>query len=69
MAVERAHFRHLVTPCCSSLLCWVNPRLPNYCPECGTRIYPEIKSGVMTSDENATIRYKDDLISNHELES
>jgi hypothetical protein len=24
-------------PCCHILICWVNPRRPNYCPECGTR--------------------------------
>jgi hypothetical protein len=25
-----AHFRLIVMPCCGQLLCWVNPRLPNY---------------------------------------
>lgn len=58
MTTERAHFRLIRTPCCSTLLCWVNPRLPNYCPECGQRTYPEVRGGVLTSDENATIRYK-----------
>lgn len=24
-------------------LCWINPRLPNYCPECGTFVYSELK--------------------------
>jgi hypothetical protein len=25
------------------MLCWVNPRLPNYCPECGKFIYADLK--------------------------
>jgi hypothetical protein len=33
---ERAHFRLIQAPCRGTLLCWVNPRLPNYCPECET---------------------------------
>ena len=31
---QRAHFRFIQVPCCGQLLCRVNPRLPNYCPEC-----------------------------------
>lgn len=58
MTLERVHFRLLHTPCCGSLLCWVNPRLPNYCPECGTRIYPEIRSSVHFEDLEATLKYK-----------
>src|SRR5262245_26836305 len=27
------HFRLIQMPCCGQMLCWVNPRLPNYCPE------------------------------------
>ena len=33
---QRAHFRLMQVPCCNSLLCWVNPRLPNLLPECET---------------------------------
>ncbi len=54
---ERVHFRLLQTPCCQALLCWVNPRFPSHCPECGRFIYPEIKSNVLISDENASLRY------------
>jgi hypothetical protein len=36
-------FRLIQTPCCSTLLCWVNPRLPNYCPECGQHIFLKLK--------------------------
>lgn len=35
---ERVVFSLLQTPCCGQLLCWVNPRMPNYCPECGKLI-------------------------------
>lgn len=30
-------------PCCGQLLCWVNPRIPNFCPECGTEVYMQLK--------------------------
>lgn len=57
MTTERILFRLLhMTCCCSTLLCWVNPRLPNYCPECGVRCYPAVKSCVTDTDENATLR-------------
>jgi hypothetical protein len=29
----RAHLRLISMPCCGQMLCWVNPRLPNYCPK------------------------------------
>lgn len=31
-ARARAHFRLIEMPCCAQVLCWVNPRLPNHCP-------------------------------------
>lgn len=40
---EHVPFRLIRTPCCGHLLCWVNPRLPTYCPECGTMILPRIR--------------------------
>jgi hypothetical protein len=58
MALTRADFRLLHMECCGVLLCWVNPRLPNYCPECGKRCYPAVKSWVTWRDDNATIRHK-----------
>ena len=36
---ERVPFRHLFMPCCGIILCWVNPRRPMYCPECGVRVF------------------------------
>lgn len=35
---QQVPFRLIQMPCCSILICWVNSRRPNYCPECGTRI-------------------------------
>lgn len=51
MSHERVHFRLILMPCCGMLYCHVNPRLPNYCPECGKRCYKEVKSGEHTQDE------------------
>lgn len=42
---ERVQFRLLHMPCCKFMACWVNPRLPNYCPECGERVYAKLKNG------------------------
>ena len=58
---ERVKFRLIQTPCCNTLLCWVNPRLMNFCPECGERIYMLVKTGDRTllTDENAELRYND----------
>lgn len=53
---ERVHFRLILMPCCGHMFCGVNPRLPNYCVECGTRVYPEVKSSVLVSDDNAGLK-------------
>lgn len=52
---EQVHFRLLSVECCHHLLCWVNPRLPNYCPECGERIYPQVRSWITVEDVNARL--------------
>lgn len=43
MTKEPVLFRLIVTPCCGQMLCWVNPRLPNFCPECGKSVYMDLK--------------------------
>ncbi len=56
--MERVQFRLIKCPHCEHLLCWVNPRLPNYCPECGERIYRQLKfeiGHILLSDENARL--------------
>lgn len=64
MSTERVHFRLIQMPCCGTLKCWVNPRLANYCPECGTRVFALIKadpSCILVSDASATLKYVDPL--------
>jgi hypothetical protein len=53
----RAHFRYLIMACCGIQLCWVNPRLPTYCPECGKHCYPQVRGMVTLSDSSAEISY------------
>lgn len=55
---ERVQFRLIQTPCCNTLLCYVNPRLPNYCSECGKYIFATVKGCVLINDDNATLKYK-----------
>lgn len=43
---EHIPFRLIRTPCCHHLLCWINPRLPTYCPECGTFILSQLRPDV-----------------------
>jgi hypothetical protein len=50
-------FRLLRMGCCEHLLCWVNPRLPNYCPECGKHCYPTVRSWVVTTYADARLTY------------
>lgn len=57
---ERVRFQLLTTPCCHTMLCWVNPRLPNYCPECGKAIWLcHHREHVVFTDDEATLRYKE----------
>lgn len=66
MTTERVHFRLIHMECCGTLLCYVNPRLPNYCSECGTYVFAAVKGWVLNSDDNAFIRYSqnDSSVSN-----
>lgn len=53
---ERVHFRLLQMQCCDVVLCHVNPRFPNYCPECGKFVYPKVKEWVVSEEPDAWIR-------------
>lgn len=44
---EFVQFRLFNMPCCGQLLCWVNPKFPNFCPECGARVFSVIKQAVL----------------------
>ena len=59
---ELVTFKLIKTPCCNHLLCWVNPRLPNYCPECGTCILAKIRidpSCIRHRDDRAELKVRD----------
>jgi len=56
---SRIEFRLLSMECCHTLLCWVNPRYPTYCPQCGTMCYPAVRGWVTYKDSNATLRHKE----------
>lgn len=60
MAVnEKVHFRLLACPECNHQVCWVNPRLPSYCPDCGKHIYARLRTGVsVLIDCPAWLRYE-----------
>ena len=56
---EKVLFTLIQTPCCHTLLCWVNPRMPNYCPECGKRIMLKKRgSHIIHQDDDARLRVK-----------
>jgi hypothetical protein len=52
-------FRLILMPCCGTLLCCVNPRFYNYCPECGKFVASTIKEGVRFSDDAAILKTKE----------
>ena len=54
---ERVPFRFIVMECCGYQLCWVNPRLPTHCPECGKTVYPEVRSWITFEDNTAVLHY------------
>jgi len=57
---EVVQFRLLHMPCCKTLICWVNPRRPNYCPECGERVYHVFQGARWQEQQSeATLRVED----------
>ena len=54
-------FRLYKMPCCGHLLCWVNPRIPSHCPECGQSVYMKLKfdeaDHIVIRDEKAQLTY------------
>lgn len=58
---ERVHFRLIMCPNCDTALCCVNPRLYNYCPECGVYLAAKIKSCIAISDPTAILQYHQKL--------
>ena len=60
MLTERIKFRLYVMPCCSHMLCWVNPRHPSFCPNCGKHIYPDVKGAIVFADDDAILQHRED---------
>jgi hypothetical protein len=56
MTLSKVRFRLFSMPCCGHALCWVNPRLPNYCPECGKSTFAQLKLSIPLEDFPAEIR-------------
>lgn len=57
--VEIINFRLFRMPCCGQMLCWVNPRLPTHCPECGKSVLTELRSNpdcTMMHDTEAQLK-------------
>ena len=57
---ELIQFRLFKMPCCQMLICWVNPRTPNYCPECGQFVFTKLKNevdNILVNDLKARLRY------------
>lgn len=62
MITELIEFRLFRMPCCKQLLCWVNPRLPNRCPECGERVYQQLRTQpefTLVLDKRAQLRLQE----------
>ena len=54
-------FRLLQMPCCQILICWVNPRRPMYCPECGKPVFHHYPRGKWdTINSPATLRIENE---------
>src|SRR3954464_12239419 len=69
MSNSPAYFRLIQLPCCGQMLCWVNPRLPNYCPECGKYVFAEVKSCVLMSDPYAWVSYSSRGVKEHNVQT
>lgn len=61
---ERVPFRFLSCPECRHQICWINPRLPTYCPECGKRV--NWKERVMMRDDDAVLTTKGPMLAGGE---
>lgn len=52
---EMIQFKLFQMECCGHMLCWVNPRFPSYCPQCGKGVYPQVRGWVIVS-QRASLR-------------
>ena len=56
---ELVPFRLIQMECCGFQACWINPRLPSFCPECGIRVYPYVR-GWVTERAEAMLSVRED---------
>jgi len=58
LTTEFIKFKLIQMPCCGHLLCWVNPRFPSYCPECGKRTLGKfgLQGCILINDEDAQLK-------------
>lgn len=58
---EPVPFKLIYTPCCRTLLCFINHRMPNYCSECGERLLALKKNpeAIIFSDDNAWLEHEE----------
>ena len=65
---EYVPFRLFHMPCCGAQICWVNPRLPNHCPECGEPVLIQLKTGSHTlMDSPAWLRIETTFVVGQEV--
>jgi hypothetical protein len=41
---EQVPFKLIECPECKHQICWINPRLPTYCPECASLIHMKLRA-------------------------
>lgn len=61
LVTQHVPFTLIHTPCCGSILCYVNSRMPNFCSECGARLYAMKKNPecIWLRDDNAQLKYRE----------
>jgi hypothetical protein len=48
-------------PCCGHNVCWVNPRLPSFCPDCGKNVIHALGASI-TVRRQAILEIEDEEI-------
>lgn len=56
--VQAVPFTVYEMPCCGHMLCWVNPRRPTYCPECGKQVLTSVRAGARFHDAHAELHFQ-----------
>ncbi len=62
---EKVQLRLYNMECCGHMLCWVNPRPPTHCPQCGKVVYPQVRGWAVVT-EDAWLRVGEDSAAKEE---